>query len=91
MKSLSRRTLLQGTGAAVALPFLDAMVPAGFAKSADTIFVGLDGSVEALAADSGERLWQAPVGGKAYGLAIASGRLFVSTDRGEIHCFAPAK
>jgi outer membrane protein assembly factor BamB len=66
-------------------------IPIGFAKSADTIFVGLDGSVEALAADSGERLWQAPVGGKAYGLAIASGRLFVSTDRGEIHCFAPAK
>src|SRR5689334_25081929 len=27
-KSISRRTMLRGTGAAVALPFLDAMVPA---------------------------------------------------------------
>ncbi len=30
-KSLSRRTVLRGAGAAVALPFLDAMVPAGTA------------------------------------------------------------
>src|SRR5687767_13562141 len=28
-KHLSRRTFLRGTGASVALPFLDAMVPAG--------------------------------------------------------------
>ena len=28
MKSISRRTVLRGTGAAIALPFLDAMVPA---------------------------------------------------------------
>ena len=28
-KHLSRRTFLQGTGATVALPFMDAMVPAG--------------------------------------------------------------
>jgi outer membrane protein assembly factor BamB len=66
-------------------------IPIGVAKSANAIFVGLDGSVEALDADSGEQLWQAPVAGKAYGLAIASGRLFVSTDRGTIHCFVGAK
>src|SRR5690606_6707455 len=34
-KRLSRRTLLRGTGAAIALPLLDAMVPAGTAL-ADT-------------------------------------------------------
>ena len=34
-KHLSRRTVLKGMGAAVALPMLDAMVPAGsFAQSA---------------------------------------------------------
>jgi hypothetical protein len=33
-KSLSRRMLLRGAGASVALPLLDAMIPAGFAKSA---------------------------------------------------------
>jgi outer membrane protein assembly factor BamB len=66
-------------------------IPIGFAKSANALFVGLDGSVEAIDAESGEQLWQARVPGKAYGLAIAAGRLFVSTDRGAIHCFAPAK
>ena len=28
MKSISRRTVLRGAGSAIALPFLDAMVPA---------------------------------------------------------------
>ena len=32
-KHLSRRTLLKGTGAAIALPLLDAMVPAATAQS----------------------------------------------------------
>ncbi len=32
-KAISRRTVLRGIGAAVALPLLDAMVPAGFASS----------------------------------------------------------
>ena len=35
-KALSRRTLLKGMGAAVALPFLDAMVPAFAAATATT-------------------------------------------------------
>ena len=33
-KALSRRTLLRGTGAAVALPLLDAMIPALTATAA---------------------------------------------------------
>ncbi len=32
-KSISRRTLLRGTGAAIALPLLDAMIPAGMAMA----------------------------------------------------------
>ena len=44
-KHISRRTVLKGAGAALALPFLDAMVPAGMAQSAATKpplrFVGL--------------------------------------------------
>ena len=35
-KSLARRTFLRGAGAAVALPFLDAMIPAGKAAAAST-------------------------------------------------------
>lgn len=34
--TLDRRTLLRGTGAAIAIPFLDAMVPSAFADPADT-------------------------------------------------------
>jgi len=33
-KSLPRRTFLRGMGATVALPFLDAMVPAGLSRAA---------------------------------------------------------
>lgn len=35
-KSLSRRTLLRGAGAALALPLLDSMIPAGVVRAADT-------------------------------------------------------
>ena len=44
-KHISRRTILRGAGAALALPFLDAMIPAGSAQSTATKrplrFVGL--------------------------------------------------
>ena len=33
-KHMARRTFLRGAGATVALPFLDAMVPAGWSASA---------------------------------------------------------
>ena len=63
-------------------------VPLGFMLAGEHLVVGLDGEVAAFAAESGELLWKAPVEGKAYGLAYANGRLFVSTDRGGIHAFA---
>ena len=49
-KHLSRRTFLRGTGAAVALPFMDAMVPAGRAwrdPAAEqfTRFIGIEESM----------------------------------------------
>jgi len=53
----------------------------------DTLFAGGDGAVTAYAAAGGKRLWSAPVAGRAYGLAVANGRLLASTDRGTIHCF----
>ncbi len=51
------------------------------------VIVGGDNEVIALDADTGRRVWSAPVGGLARGLAVANGRLVVSTDRGRIHCF----
>ena len=54
----------------------------------ETIFLGGDGVVCAISARDGKALWKAPVDGKARGLAVAGGRLFVSTDKGKIHCFS---
>lgn len=53
----------------------------------DAIFAGGDYKVAAFDAKTGEEIWTAKVDGKAYGLAIADGKLFVSTSMGAIHAF----
>jgi len=55
-----------------------------------TIFLGGENAVHAILARDGKQLWTAKVNGKAYGLAVAGGRLYVSTDTGDIYCFAAA-
>ena len=55
----------------------------------DVLVAGGPGQVIAVAADGGKKLWTADVEGTAKGLAVAAGRLLVSTDAGLIHCFAP--
>ena len=52
----------------------------------DTVLAGGDDSVAAFSLADGRLLWEAPVEGRAFGLALADGRLFVSTDEGVIHC-----
>lgn len=52
-----------------------------------TLFAGGDDRVAAFDATTGEMCWSAAVTGRAHGLTVAHGRLFVSTDRGTIHCF----
>jgi outer membrane protein assembly factor BamB len=54
-----------------------------------TLFAGGDQRVAAFDTATGKEQWTAQVAGKALGLAVANGRLFVSTDRGAIHCFQP--
>ena len=56
----------------------------------ETLFAGGDDRVAAFNAASGKERWSAPVTGRAHGLVVANGRLFVSTDRGTIHCFQVA-
>jgi outer membrane protein assembly factor BamB len=56
--------------------------------ASDTLFTGGDGSVTAYGTSDGQQVWTATVKGKVYGLAVAQGRLYASTDQGEIHCFA---
>lgn len=54
-----------------------------------TLFAGGDGAVAAFNTNDGTLLWQSTVDGKGCGLAVADGRLFVSTDKGKIYCFMP--
>ncbi len=61
---------------------LDTMILSG-----DTLFAGAQGKVVALDSRTGAKVWEAPVDGVACDLAVANGRLFVSTDKGVIHCF----
>ncbi len=52
-----------------------------------TIFAGGTNTVSALNGKTGKLIWSAEVTGRAYGLAVANGRLFVSTHTGKIYCF----
>jgi len=55
----------------------------------DTVLVGGRDTVAAMDARKGEVLWQHAVQGQARGLAVADGRLLVSTSEGRIACFGP--
>jgi len=59
-----------------------AMIMAG-----DVLFLGGENEIAAIDAGSGKVIWRAPVDGKAYGLSVVNGGLFVSTDQGRVHCF----
>ncbi len=62
-----------------------------FIRAGSARIGGGDGKVAAFAEDTGEELWSTEVDGKALSLAVAQGRLFVSTDAGEISCFSPGQ
>jgi outer membrane protein assembly factor BamB len=53
----------------------------------ETLFAGGDDEVAALSTDDGSVLWTEEVDGRVRGLAVAGGKLIVSTDRGSIHVF----
>lgn len=53
----------------------------------DSVVVGAKNLVMLCDAASGQTEWQAQVQGTAYDLAVADGRLYVSTDCGVIYCF----
>ena len=55
----------------------------------ETIITGGEDAVAAFSLNDGRLLWEVPVQGAAFGLAVAESRLFVSTDAGVIHCFRP--
>jgi len=54
----------------------------------DTLFAGGQDEVVAFDVENGRRTWSAKVHGDARGLAVADGKLIVSTATGEITCFS---
>jgi outer membrane protein assembly factor BamB len=61
--------------------------PQALILAGKTLFAGGSGNVAAYSTRDGRLTWQAPVSGNAFGLAVANGTLFVSTDNGTIHAF----
>ncbi len=61
------------------------------AAAGSAVIVGGDKVVTVFNAANGKKLWSAAVPGEARGLAVADGRLIVSTDYGRIVCFGPGK
>jgi len=53
----------------------------------NVLFAGGDYEVAAFDAKTGGKIWTEKVAGKAYGIAVANGKLFVSTSTGTIHAF----
>ena len=53
----------------------------------DTLFAGGRGTVTAVALNGGKVLWEGQVDGQARCLAVADGRLLVSTTTGRVYCF----
>ncbi len=62
----------------------EAMILAG-----DVIYAGGRQQVVAVDARSGEQLWSDHTGSRVRGLAVANGRLFVSTIDGNVRCYVP--
>ncbi len=60
--------------------------PHSMIMAGDVLFLGGEDKIAAFKADSGRAVWAAPVDGKAFGLSVANGGLYVSTDQGKIHC-----
>jgi outer membrane protein assembly factor BamB len=59
-------------------------------RAGHTLFAGGPGEVIGVEAETGTIVWRTKVEGIAKGLAVANGRLLVSTDKGRIYAFGPA-
>ncbi|NOY80586.1 MAG: PQQ-binding-like beta-propeller repeat protein [Kiritimatiellaeota bacterium] len=56
-------------------------------KAGNSLIAGQAGAVSVYTAGTGKKLWEARVEGQARSLAVADGRLFVSTTTGQVLCF----
>jgi outer membrane protein assembly factor BamB len=61
--------------------------PYALILAGDSLFAGGGGKVAAVRAADGQQTWSAEVDGNIYGLSVANGRLYASSDTGAIYCF----
>ncbi|MHC4325529.1 MAG: outer membrane protein assembly factor BamB family protein [Planctomycetota bacterium] len=66
-------------------------LPHALILAGDVLFAGGNDIVAAYSIRDGTQLWYTSVAGKAHGLVVANGHLFVSTDKGKIYCFTKIK
>ena len=64
--------------------------PYSIVLAGDLVIAGGDDEVAAYDAIDGSLAWSEAVDGEAHGLAVDDGVLYVTTDRGALHCFEPA-
>lgn len=82
LEDASQTSVAQVKGIAAEFPF-------AWIGTAGHLIGGGDGQV-AVFTKAGEKIWRAEVAGRVYGLALAGGKLLVSTDQGHIDCFGLA-
>lgn len=63
----------------------------GMIKTANAIIVGQQNQVRAFEEQTGAEIWNKQIEGRAYGLAVYGGNLYVSTDKGNLYCFGKNK
>ena len=66
---------------------VDCDCPFELILAGETLLAGGEDKVTAYEIGTGREIWTDSVEGRAYGLAVSQGRLFVSTDLGHIVCF----
>ncbi len=69
----------------------NATYPCSIILAGTTLFAGGENEVAAFDSATGNKTWSSPILGRAYGLAVANGRLFVSTDSGNIYSFSQSQ
>jgi len=62
--------------------------PIDIIVAGDHLIIGLAGKVEILDKTNGKVLWSAEIDGDAHGLTVADGKLYISTNKGDIYMFA---
>jgi len=65
----------------------DSPLPYDLIATPSHIIAGFDGSVSIISRKTGETIWTTKVHGKAHGLSIVDGQLYISTDLGGIQAF----